>query len=93
MRRAPGGTVVMFTPFPPERAGNIDPAAVLFRRSARRRELLVRPRRHQAALELVESGVVTAAKLGATLVSLDEVPRAYRDLAQARIIKPIVVFE
>ena len=44
------------------------------------------------ALELVASGVVTASNVGAELVSLDEVPRAYQQLAQAQIIKPIVTF-
>jgi L-iditol 2-dehydrogenase len=46
----------------------------------------------RAALELIANGIVTAEKIGATLVTLDEVPRAYRDLAESRIVKPIVTF-
>ena len=47
----------------------------------------------RAALALIAQGTVTAEKVGATLVGLDDVPRAYRDLAESRIVKPIVTFE
>ena len=45
------------------------------------------------ALSLIERGIVTAEKVGASLVALEDVPRAYRKLAQGRIVKPIVCFE
>ena len=90
---APGGTVVMFTPFPPEEPVEIDPTRFYFGDLRVVASYSCGPQDTRAALALVEQGVVSAERIGASLVGLDEVPGAYRDLAQARIVKPIVVFE
>jgi L-iditol 2-dehydrogenase len=89
---APGGTVVMFTPFGPEMPLEIDPARFYFGDLRIVASYSCGPDDTRVALQLLESGAVSAEKLDATLVALDEVPRAYRDLAEARIIKPIVCF-
>ncbi len=89
---APAATVVMFTPFPPELPVTIDSQRLYFGDLRVVASYSCGPDDTRAALELVAGGVVTAAKLGADLVALDEVPRAYRQLAEAQIIKPIVVF-
>jgi L-iditol 2-dehydrogenase len=89
---APGGTVVMFTPFDPETPLDVDPERFYFGDLRLVASYSCGPDDTRAALALIECGAVTAAKLGATLVALDDVPRAYRDLAESRIIKPIVVF-
>jgi threonine dehydrogenase-like Zn-dependent dehydrogenase len=44
------------------------------------------------SLELIAAGVVTAKKLGAVEIGMDDVADAYRALAQTRIVKPIVTF-
>jgi len=89
---APGGTVVMFTPFSPETSLEADPARFYFSDLRLVASYSCGPADTRASLALIGAGVVTAEKVGAELISLDDVPRAYRDLAQARIIKPIVCF-
>jgi L-iditol 2-dehydrogenase len=90
---AGGGTVVMFTPFPPDVAITIDPERFYFGDLRVIASYSCGPEDTREALRLIERGVVTAEKVGADLISLDEVPRAYRDLAEARIVKPIVCFD
>lgn len=90
---APAGTVVMFTPFPPEVPVTIDSQKLYFGDLRVVASYSCGPHDTRAALELIANGTVTAEKLGATLISLDDVPHAYRELSDSRIIKPIVVFE
>ncbi|HEY4434038.1 MAG TPA: zinc-binding dehydrogenase, partial [Candidatus Cybelea sp.] len=90
---AGGGTIVMFTPFPPDVAVTLDPTRFYFGDLRLVASYSCGPDDTRAALSLIERGVVTAEKVGASFVSLDEVPRAYRELAQARIVKPIVCFD
>lgn len=90
---ARGGTVVMFTPFAPETPLEADPEKFYFGDLRLVASYSCGPDDTRAALALIGEGVVTAEKVGATLVTLDEVPRAYRALAEAEIIKPIVVFD
>lgn len=89
---AASGTVVMFTPFPPEVPLAIDSERFYFGDLRAVASYSAGPQDTRAALDLIEQGVVSAEKVGATLVDLDDVPRAYRDLAEARIVKPIVRF-
>jgi L-iditol 2-dehydrogenase len=89
---ASGGTVVMFTPFAPEASLAVPPEKFYFGDLRLVASYSCGPDDTRAALELIEQRVVTAEKVGATLVTIDEVPRAYRDLAEARIVKPIVNF-
>lgn len=90
---AGGGTVVMFTPFPPEAAITLDPERFYFGDLRLVASYSCGPDDTRAALRLIERGIVTAEKVGADLISLDDVPRAYRDLAESRIVKPIVCFD
>jgi L-iditol 2-dehydrogenase len=89
---APAGTVVMFAPFPPEHPVTIDSERLYFGDLRIVASYSCGPDDTRAALELIAKGIVTAAKIGADLVALEDVPRAYRDLAESRIIKPIVTF-
>ncbi|MGA9944932.1 MAG: alcohol dehydrogenase catalytic domain-containing protein [Candidatus Cybelea sp.] len=89
---APAGTVVMFTPFPPDVPITVDPERFYFGDLRLVASYSCGPDDTRAALELIASGIVTAGKVGATLVSLDDVPRVYRELAESRIVKPIVTF-
>ncbi|HEX3670181.1 MAG TPA: alcohol dehydrogenase catalytic domain-containing protein [Candidatus Cybelea sp.] len=89
---APAGTVVMFTPFPPDVAVTIDSQRMYFGDLRVVASYSCGPEDTRAALDLIANGAVTASKVGAELVPLDEVPRAYSQLAQSLIIKPIVVF-
>ena len=89
---APSGIVVMFTPFPPDVPLAIDSQRFYFGDLRAVASYSAGPQDTRAALDLIEQGVVSAEKVGATLVDLDDVPRAYRDLAEARIVKPIVSF-
>jgi L-iditol 2-dehydrogenase len=88
----PGGTVVMFTPFPPEVPVTVDSQRFYFGDLRVVASYSCGPDDTRAALETIEKGVVTAEKVGATLISLDEVPGAYRELAELRMVKPIVIF-
>lgn len=89
---APAATVVMFTPFPPDVPVSIDPARLYFGDLRVVASYSCGPQDTRAALDLIAQGIVTANKIGADFVTLDDVPRAYRDLARAHIIKPIVSF-
>ncbi len=89
---APGGTVVMFAPLEPGTAMELDAQRFYFNDLRVVASYSCGPDDTRAALHLIEDGIVTAEKLGATIVTLDETPRAYRDLAEARIVKPIVTF-
>ncbi len=90
---APGGNVVMFTPLEPGTDLELDAERLYFDDLRVVGSYSCGPEETRAALALVEGGVVTVAKIDATLVRLDDVPRAYRDLAAARIVKPIVCFD
>ena len=89
----PAGTIVMFTPFPPDVAVTLDSTRLYFGDLRVAGSYSCGPDDTRASLDLIARGVVSAAKLDATLIALDELPRAYADLAQARIIKPIVTFD
>jgi len=82
----------MFTPFPPEAPVSADSERFYFSDLRLIASYSCGPDDTRVALELIANGIVTAAKLGAELVTLDELPRAYRALAESRTIKPIVVF-
>jgi L-iditol 2-dehydrogenase len=88
-----GGTVVMFTPFPPEVPIAIDPTRFYFGDLRLVASYSCGPDDTREALALIERGVVTAERVDAALISLDDVPRAYRELAESRIVKPIVCFD
>ncbi len=88
-----GSTVVMFTPFPPDVAVTVDSQRFYFGDLRIVASYSCGPDDTREALALIERGVVSAQSVAADFISLDEVPRAYRDLAQARIVKPIVCFD
>jgi L-iditol 2-dehydrogenase len=90
---AGGGTIVMFTPFPPEMPVTLESQKFYFGDLRVVASYSCGPDDTREALSLVERGIVTAAKVAAERIGLEDVPRAYRDLAQARILKPIVCFE
>ena len=89
---APGGTVVMFTPFEPGTPATIDSERLYFRDLTVTGSYSCGPADTRRSLELIAGGVVTAEKLGVTEIGLEDVPDAYRALAASRIVKPIVVF-
>lgn len=90
---ARGGTVVMFTPFPPEPPIAVDPERFYFGDLRLIASYSCGPDDTREALGLIARGVVSAEKVGAEFIALTDVPRAYRDLAQAKIVKPIVIFD
>lgn len=90
---APGGTVVMFTPLEPSVQFTFDPNDLYFRDVRFVPSYSCGPPDTRAALELIERGVVTAEKLGATFYQLEETPAAYEALRRGEILKPIVTFE
>ena len=90
---APGGTIVMFTPFPPDVPVSLDPRRLYFGDLRVVASYSCGPDDTRAALDLIAKGTVTAEKIGADLVSIDEVPRRLSALAPNRAsIKPIVAF-
>ncbi|HLI96781.1 MAG TPA: alcohol dehydrogenase catalytic domain-containing protein [Candidatus Baltobacteraceae bacterium] len=90
---APGGTVVMFTPFEPGVALTFDPNDLYFRDVKLVTSYSCGPQDTREALDLIARGVVTAERLGATFYPLEEAGAAYGELRASRIIKPIVTFE
>jgi L-iditol 2-dehydrogenase len=90
---APGGTVVMFTPFAPDTELKAPPERFYFGDLRLVASYSCGPNDTRAAVALIEKGIVTADRVDATLVALDDVAGAYRDLAESRIVKPIVTFD
>ena len=88
-----GGTIVMFSPFEPGNALSLDSERFYFEDLRVVASYSCGPQDTREALRLIASGAVTAEALGATIVTLDDAPAAYRDLARGRIVKPIVLFE
>lgn len=89
---APGGTVVMFTPFEPGMPITVDSERFYFKDLRLVGSYSCGPDDTRRSLDLIASGVVTAQKLGAVEITMDDVADAYRALAQTRIVKPIVTF-
>ena len=89
---APAGTVLMFTPFAPDLPMAVPTDRFYFNDLRLVASYSCGPDDTRAALQLISDGVVTAQKLGATLIRIEDVPQAYRDFARARLIKPIVTF-
>jgi len=90
---AGGGTIVMFTPLPPDVPVSVDSTRFYFGDLRLVASYSCGPEDTREALSLIERGVVTAEKVGAQRIALDDVPRAYQDLAQGLIVKPIVCFD
>lgn len=89
----PGGTVVMFTPLDPADALTVDAERFYFKDLRLVASYSCGPNDTRDALALLARGVVTAEKIGAQTYPLDDAAAAYRALAEARVVKPIVVFE
>jgi L-iditol 2-dehydrogenase len=90
---APAGTVVVFTPFAPGVEFTVPPERFYFSDLRLVASYSCGPDDTRAALELIANGVVTAEKIGATPIAIDDVPRAYREFARTKLIKPIVRFD
>lgn len=88
-----GGRVVMFTPFEPGTPFSFDPNDLYFRDVALVASYSCGPDDTREALGLLAASAVTAEKLGAVTFPLAEAADAYRALASARILKPIVTFD
>jgi L-iditol 2-dehydrogenase len=89
---APGGTVVMFTPFEPGTPITVDSERFYFKDLRLTGSYSCGPDDTRRSLELIAAGIVTAEKLGAVEIGMDCVADAYRALAQTRIVKPIITF-
>ncbi|HVS45596.1 MAG TPA: alcohol dehydrogenase catalytic domain-containing protein [Verrucomicrobiae bacterium] len=90
---APGGTIVMFTPLEPGVALSLDPNDLYFRDLRLIASYSCGPEDTREALAAIARGVVTVEKLHATTFPLEQAAQAYRALAEAQIVKPIVIFE
>jgi L-iditol 2-dehydrogenase len=83
----------MFTPLEPGVPFTFDPNDLYFRDVKLVTSYSCGPQDTREALSLIERGVVTAQRLGATEYPLEEAPAAYDALRRSRILKPIVTFE
>ncbi len=89
----PGGTVVMFAPLDPSAPLALDAERLYFKDLRLVASYSCGPDDTREALRLIASGVVAAQKVGAVTFTLEKIGEAHRALAEARIVKPIVVFE
>jgi L-iditol 2-dehydrogenase len=90
---ASGGTIVMFAPLEPGIAASLDLNDLYFRDLRLVASYSCGPDDTREALSAIARGVVTAEKLHATTFPLEQAAQAYRALAEAQIVKPIVIFE
>ncbi len=89
----PGGTVVMFTPIDPSATLSLDAERFYFKDLRLVASYSCGPDDTREALRLIAGGIVSAEKVGAQRFPLESASDAYRALAEARIVKPIVIFE
>ncbi|MEO6914093.1 MAG: alcohol dehydrogenase catalytic domain-containing protein [Candidatus Baltobacteraceae bacterium] len=90
---AAGGSVVMFTPLEPGAPFAFDASDLYFRDISLIASYSCGPNDTREALDVLTAGTISAAKLDAQAFPLDSVPQAYRALADAKLLKPIIVFE
>lgn len=83
----------MFTPLEPGVALTLDANDVYFRDLRLVASYSCGPNDTREALALIERGVVTAQRLGATLYPLHEAAQAYSALRGSQVLKPIVTFD
>jgi L-iditol 2-dehydrogenase len=88
----PGGTIVMFTPFEPGTPVTLDSERFYFKDLRLVGSYSCGPEETRRSLKLIGQGVVTATKLGAVEIRVEDVGDAYRALGKAQIVKPIVTF-
>lgn len=90
---APESTIVLFAPLPPT-----DPLPMEFAEAGYFQDLTLvhsyscGPTDTLAALECIRARVVRAKNVVSDFVSLDELPRAYKEMRESRIMKAMVLF-
>jgi L-iditol 2-dehydrogenase len=87
-----GGTVIMFTPMEPGRPFAFDQSDVYFRDLRLIASYSCGPDDTVEALRLIAEGVVSAARLGASLATFPLVSAAYDAMREAETVKSIVTF-
>lgn len=90
---AAGGTVVMFTPLEPGIPFAFDASDLYFRDLSLVASYSCGPNDTREALAELAAGTISSTKLGAQVFPLDAVPQAYRALADAKLLKPIILFD
>lgn len=90
---ASGATVVMFTPLEPGTPFAFDADDLYFRDLRLVGSYSCGPDDTREALATIARGVVTAKRLNATFFPLEDTAAAYRALAEARILKPIITLD
>ena len=90
---APGGTVLLFTPAMPDETLTVDPNYLYFRDINIVTSYSCGPDDTREAMNLIQSGVITAEKLVTHRFVIDETENAYRTVARAQdSIKVIITF-
>lgn len=89
---AAGGTIVMFTPLEPGRPFVFDQADAYFRDLRLVASYSCGPDDTGEALRLVSEGIVTAARLGASIAQFPLVGAAYDAMREASTVKAIMTF-
>jgi L-iditol 2-dehydrogenase len=90
---APGGTVLLFTPAMPDETLTVDPNYLYFRDINIVTSYSCGPDDTREAMNLIQSGVITAEKLVTHRFVIDETEKAYRTVARAQdSIKVIITF-
>jgi L-iditol 2-dehydrogenase len=88
----PGGTVLMFTPIEPTERFIFDQSAAYFRDVRLIASYSCGPDDTREALNVVAEGIVTAERLGATLLPLQDVVRAYEGMRTLKMLKVVITF-
>ncbi|MDQ2679887.1 MAG: alcohol dehydrogenase catalytic domain-containing protein [Candidatus Eremiobacteraeota bacterium] len=89
---AAGGTVLMFTPLEPSVPFTFDTSDLYFRDISLIASYSCGPNDTREALDILAGGAVSAAKLAAQTFPFSQAAQAYRALADAEVLKPIVLF-
>lgn len=88
----PGGTVVLFAPFPPDAPPNPNWDRIYFQDLSLVSSYSCGPNDTAVAHDLLSAGFVKAEDVVSHFISLDELPHAYRAMRSGDILKAMVLF-
>ncbi len=88
----PGGTVILFSPLPPNTMPHLDINRLYFADATLTTSYSCGPDDTRRAAELLARGTISAKQVVSDFINLDELPAAYGKMKRGEILKPMVMF-
>jgi len=88
----PESVIIMFAPLPPNESLHIDQAAY-FKDISVVNSYSCGPNDTRKAFDSLNAGLIRAEQVASDFIDIDQLPTAYQDMKEGRILKSIVVFD